>query len=475
MANWLLLSFAARDAGDVGVAIETPSGPVVESLLEHGFAVHSLNPKQLDRFRDRSLDISIWTDSDDPDSSKKGVWAMLRDTWYREVVIRACDVDLDATAIRISTLNMTAVGSAVRSLPGVPGRLLRGSVCGVALVILSAVCATGARAATIDAEQFCRRTPTVRDAILDEVPGASATCTETRSETTLTDKQLSRIHGLDFTHHINSYRFFREFRTGDFNGLDGLRELIIVHASLRIDGLAHVGVPCATLRGLRRLFYANSIVSHITSPRFFDCLDNLEELNLQRNNIRYEPGVEDLRVGVFCPLRNLRKLSIGSNRMRTLPRGVFACLSRLEELDMYDMWYEYAHIGFGSDPIGPGVFEGLSRLKSLHLGHNALGAAPIDPGIFDPLVRLEYLNVRDNPLMRVLPESADRLPAGVRIVTDPGVRRASEVTNVTNEPATGQPRIIGTVLRGQTLSVDLSDIADGNGLPSTFTYQWRGE
>ena len=52
MADWLL-SFAAGAAGAVGVAIETPSGLVVESLLEHGFAVHSINPKQLDRFRDR--------------------------------------------------------------------------------------------------------------------------------------------------------------------------------------------------------------------------------------------------------------------------------------------------------------------------------------------------------------------------------------------------------------------------------------
>jgi len=30
-----------------------PRGPVVESLMERGFAVHSINPKQLDRFRDR--------------------------------------------------------------------------------------------------------------------------------------------------------------------------------------------------------------------------------------------------------------------------------------------------------------------------------------------------------------------------------------------------------------------------------------
>ena len=52
MAKWLL-SFAAGKADAVGVAIETPRGPVVESLLEHGIAVHSINPKQLDRFRDR--------------------------------------------------------------------------------------------------------------------------------------------------------------------------------------------------------------------------------------------------------------------------------------------------------------------------------------------------------------------------------------------------------------------------------------
>ena len=52
MAKWLL-SFAAGKADAVGVAIETPSGPVVESLLEHGIAVHSINPKQLARFRDR--------------------------------------------------------------------------------------------------------------------------------------------------------------------------------------------------------------------------------------------------------------------------------------------------------------------------------------------------------------------------------------------------------------------------------------
>jgi transposase len=44
-------SSALPDAA--AVAIEIPRGAVVETLMEHGFPVFSINPKQLDRFRDR--------------------------------------------------------------------------------------------------------------------------------------------------------------------------------------------------------------------------------------------------------------------------------------------------------------------------------------------------------------------------------------------------------------------------------------
>jgi transposase len=37
----------------IAVAIETPRGVLVDTLIEQGFAVFALNPKQLDRFRDR--------------------------------------------------------------------------------------------------------------------------------------------------------------------------------------------------------------------------------------------------------------------------------------------------------------------------------------------------------------------------------------------------------------------------------------
>ena len=47
------LTESCGDVGTVAVGIELPHGAVVETLLEHGFAVYAVNPKQLDRFRDR--------------------------------------------------------------------------------------------------------------------------------------------------------------------------------------------------------------------------------------------------------------------------------------------------------------------------------------------------------------------------------------------------------------------------------------
>jgi transposase len=52
LCDWLLEKTQAAP-GQIAVAIETPHGPVVERLLEHGFVVFAINPKQLDRFRDR--------------------------------------------------------------------------------------------------------------------------------------------------------------------------------------------------------------------------------------------------------------------------------------------------------------------------------------------------------------------------------------------------------------------------------------
>lgn len=51
LGDWLLS--LAGEASAVAVGIEVPHGPVVDSLVDRGFVVHAINPKQLDRLRDR--------------------------------------------------------------------------------------------------------------------------------------------------------------------------------------------------------------------------------------------------------------------------------------------------------------------------------------------------------------------------------------------------------------------------------------
>src|SRR3954471_11934716 len=51
LCDWLVS--LAGGANAVAVAIEVAHGPVVDALLDRGFAVHAINPKQLDRLRDR--------------------------------------------------------------------------------------------------------------------------------------------------------------------------------------------------------------------------------------------------------------------------------------------------------------------------------------------------------------------------------------------------------------------------------------
>jgi transposase len=53
LVEWLRGKSTKRHAAAFAVAIEMPRGAVVETLVENGFAVFSINPKQLDRFRDR--------------------------------------------------------------------------------------------------------------------------------------------------------------------------------------------------------------------------------------------------------------------------------------------------------------------------------------------------------------------------------------------------------------------------------------
>ena len=51
--RWLVVELAGGVAASVAVALEVPRGPLVDALLARGVHVYAVNPKQLDRFRDR--------------------------------------------------------------------------------------------------------------------------------------------------------------------------------------------------------------------------------------------------------------------------------------------------------------------------------------------------------------------------------------------------------------------------------------
>ena len=304
-----------------------------------------------------------------------------------------------------------------------------------------------------------------------------------RYETTLTDAQLASIRYLYLaahTSHSAPIMFLRQFMPGDLDGLTGVQRLNVSHNGFLEHALP--GAPRWFLAQLEVLYIPNMALNRITDADFFEGLTNLRELDVQRNNLTYElPGnpnrPEPTAVGplinpeAWSRLPNLRKLKIGSNRILTLPRGFFRHLTRLEELDMFDMWYEYHPYGFGSQALPAGIFEGLRRLRKLDLGYNAIGAAPVDDGLFDGLSAIREIDLTRNPLLRRLPRGVLDLPEGVVIRTDPGVLWPDESNG--NQAATGLPRIIGSARIGETLSVDLSGIEDENGLPTTFRYQWR--
>lgn len=60
-----LLKLCGHEPGQIAVAIEMPRGAIVETLVERQFAVYSLNPKQMDRFRDRHTVAGAKDDSRD--------------------------------------------------------------------------------------------------------------------------------------------------------------------------------------------------------------------------------------------------------------------------------------------------------------------------------------------------------------------------------------------------------------------------
>jgi hypothetical protein len=71
LADWV--QSITGEASLVAIAIEVPHGPVVDVLLDRGFIVHSINPKQLDRLRDRFSVVGAQDDRRDAQAAADGL------------------------------------------------------------------------------------------------------------------------------------------------------------------------------------------------------------------------------------------------------------------------------------------------------------------------------------------------------------------------------------------------------------------
>jgi transposase len=96
LAEWFL-TLGPSDPSQIVIAIEMPHGPVVDTMLERGFQVCAINPKQLDRFRGR---YSAAGAKDD----RRDAWVLANAVQHDRSVFRALRPD-DASIIHLRHLS----------------------------------------------------------------------------------------------------------------------------------------------------------------------------------------------------------------------------------------------------------------------------------------------------------------------------------------------------------------------------------
>ena len=270
------------------------------------------------------------------------------------------------------------------------------------------------------------------------------------------------------------------------------------------------------LPALKALFFYRNDLAELRNG-IFDELTSLEQLS-------FSGKFTSLNAGVFDELTRLKQLQIEESELTSLPSGVFDNLSGLTQL----------YLGNNAlTVLEEGVFDKVPKLTSLYLHQNEFVELP--EGMFKGLTELEKLKLQENPgapftiyaeleqrgqgvvvkvtegapfdmtitlsatggtldttTVAVAGGSLESAVAGVTAsgddlvtvsvessvfdladllgaLTAPG----SSLTLTSNTPASGAPTISGTVQVGQTLTADVSGIADADGLDNvSFSYQW---
>ena len=152
---------------------------------------------------------------------------------------------------------------------------------------------------TLEIVPVSERTPQVRDAIVAAVPGVDAAAD-------VTETHLAAITALSLVD-----RNITSLKSGDFDGLTGLEELLLYGNQLTsLPEDIFSGLP--SLRTLR--FGLNQIIS--LPDGLFDGLTTLTDLRMIGNQLTSLPD------GIFEGLTGLTQLRLGSNAVNPLPLTV---------------------------------------------------------------------------------------------------------------------------------------------------------
>ena len=188
---------------------------------------------------------------------------------------------------------------------------------------------TAAVAARANSAGICDRTERVRDNIIGLLNAQDLGSLGIKDCSEVTDEQLTRIRFLDLAGGGTGGKI-TSLKSGDFEGLSGMRELNLEDNSLS-------NLPEGVFDGLSSLELLTMQGNDLSSlpDGVFDDLTNLHTLALYDNDLAALPD------GIFDQLTKLTKLAISGNKLTSLPDGVFSGMSRLQS------------VNFSSNPSAP--------------------------------------------------------------------------------------------------------------------------
>ena len=330
---------------------------------------------------------------------------------------------------------------------------------------------------------ICDRTQQVQDEILVKLPNISDCASVTNSD-------LSGITG-DISLADSGVG---TLQAGDFLGLSGLEGLYLSDNGLN-------GLPLGVFDDLSNLAILDMAVNDLTSlpADVFDGLDSLQQLRLFSNDL------SELSADVFDGLDKLQTLVLSHNDLTELPPSVFDDLSNLTNLYIHDN---------DLSQLPGSAFEGLSGLEAMWLRDNpgslftftaeleqrGEGAVAVRVSQGAPFRMEVILSAQGGTLSstNVTIDAGDIASETIRVAqngdepvtvsvvsaafqggdhngiqTGVGESIVLEGVKGGNTPATGLPTISGTPQVDETLTADVSSIADADGLDNvTFSYQW---